>query len=289
MAFNWTTFWARTWTALVFVAIMAIGLLYNEWSFFILISIIHFGCWWEFLKLGEKIYTTKFHVYSKLGIALIGFHILLLFCNQLFIGTYNVKDNFSLPFLIAGIVFLIWGIFKTKVIKTKQFLFLCSGLLYISLSLALFMHIRFSNNLDSIGNIHNDSRYFLPALIIAAIWINDTMAYLVGSAIGRTHFSKASPKKTLEGTLGGMLLCVLAITFILKPYFQWQALLGISLCVAVFGTLGDLLESKIKRTAGVKDSGHIMPGHGGFLDRFDSLLIAIPVVWLFLNIYNLLK
>ena len=86
----------------------------------------------------------------------------------------------------------------------------------------------------------------------------------------------------MEGTVGGMLLCVAAITLILQYWFQWQALLGISLIAAITGTAGDLLESKLKRMAGVKDSGHIMPGHGGFMDRFDSLLVAIPFVWLFL-------
>src|SRR5450432_905259 len=118
--------------------------------------------------------------------------------------------------------------------------------------------------------------------IIFSIWINDTMAYIVGSLIGKTPFSKISPKKTWEGTIGGGILCVLVIS--LLTYWiglRWRDGAIIAAIVAVFGTAGDLFESKLKRMANLKDSGSIMPGHGGFLDRFDSLLIATPFVWLY--------
>jgi phosphatidate cytidylyltransferase len=130
----------------------------------------------------------------------------------------------------------------------------------------------------------------LPIIIIASIWINDTMAYIVGSFIGRTPLSKISPKKTWEGTVGGIILCITVIgaltplvlyrEFLLMHSIAFGIIAGIS---AVVGTFGDLLESKLKRSAGVKDSGHIMPGHGGFLDRFDSLLLAAPFVWLYIQ------
>jgi phosphatidate cytidylyltransferase len=127
----------------------------------------------------------------------------------------------------------------------------------------------------------------IPCITIFSIWINDTMAYIVGSLIGRTPLSKISPKKTWEGTLGGIILCVL-IFFLLThwshPILRLH-LIFITLISAIFGTLGDLLESKLKRLAGVKDSGNIMPGHGGFLDRFDSLLIATPFVFLYVYFF----
>lgn len=133
----------------------------------------------------------------------------------------------------------------------------------------------------------------IPLAIIFSIWINDTMAYLVGSFIGKTPFSKISPKKTWEGTTGGAILSVLLTGFLFPllaeryftPFAQKQTYFIIAAICAVFGTLGDLLESKIKRTADVKDSGSIMPGHGGFLDRFDSLLIATPFVWLYIKLF----
>ena len=109
------------------------------------------------------------------------------------------------------------------------------------------------------------------------------MAYIVGSLIGKTPMTVISPKKTWEGTIGGILLCIISITAIGIFYLQgegWQ-FAGISAIAAIAGTFGDLLESKLKRMAGVKDSGHIMPGHGGFLDRFDSLLVAVPFIWIF--------
>jgi len=143
------------------------------------------------------------------------------------------------------------------------------------------------------GNIVSFQGSLLILIIIGSIWINDTMAYIVGSLIGKTPFSKISPKKTWEGTLGGIILAVVVmgvIGFFSTRYanggqvtwvwtLHWVAIAGIA---AVTGTAGDLLESKLKRMAGVKDSGHIMPGHGGFLDRFDSLLVATPFVWLYI-------
>lgn len=129
----------------------------------------------------------------------------------------------------------------------------------------------------------------LPAGIIFSIWINDTGAYIIGSLIGKTPLTIISPKKTWEGTIGGIFLSMVIITLlsvVIKPaeilhWYHWSAIAGIC---GVFGSLGDLLESKIKRTANIKDSGNIMPGHGGFLDRFDSLLIATPMVWVYIKL-----
>ena len=113
------------------------------------------------------------------------------------------------------------------------------------------------------------------------------MAYITGSFIGKTPLSSISPKKTVEGTLGGIILSVLVITIAgsFIGYYSWIHWLMISLISSTAGTLGDLLESKLKRLAGVKDSGNILPGHGGFLDRFDSLLIAIPFVFVYYQLF----
>lgn len=288
MAFNWDTFWTRTWTALVFVAVMLAGLLYHEWSFFTLIAIIHFASWWEYGRLVEKRYNIYLHPYIIFGFSLIGFHIVLLLSDGLILSYYSVKDSFSLSFLVAGVVLSSMGFLKQYKVSVAAIGALAVGIVYISLSLGLLVHLRLSEDISIVNGNEllwgKMDGYFIPLLIFIALWINDTMAYLVGSAIGKTPFSKVSPKKTVEGTVGGMLLCVLAITLIFKPWFQWQYLLGISLIVAIFGTMGDLFESWLKRKAGVKDSGNMMPGHGGFLDRFDSLLFAAPAVWLLIKI-----
>ena len=115
------------------------------------------------------------------------------------------------------------------------------------------------------------------------------MAYIVGSFIGKTPFSKISPNKTWEGTIGGALLCVIAIGLLgnfigVAQNISWQQWIVIAGICAIFGTIGDLFESKLKRLANIKDSGNIMPGHGGFLDRFDSLLFATPFVWIYLKL-----
>jgi phosphatidate cytidylyltransferase len=232
MALNIQTFKTRALSAVLFVVVMLAGLLWNFWTFTLLFIIIHFGCWYEFIKLLGKIYKDKY----------------LWYC---------------------------WW-----------------GFIYITLPIMLMIDLRvFGLAFKSLQG--NNYGLLLPLVIIGSMWINDTMAYLVGSFIGKTPFSAISPKKTWEGTIGGALLCVIIIGFATPliatynfPYRRYDWFIIAAIC-AIFGTLGDLLESKIKRMAGVKDSGSIMPGHGGFLDRFDSLLVATPFVWLYVKLFVL--
>lgn len=125
--------------------------------------------------------------------------------------------------------------------------------------------------------------------IFILIWANDTFAFLVGKAIGKHKlFERISPKKTIEGFIGGMafaLLFSLFVSFYMSDD-SWHHWVIIAVIVSVFGTIGDLIESKFKRIAGVKDSGRIMPGHGGILDRLDSVIFVAPFVFLFYQITN---
>jgi phosphatidate cytidylyltransferase len=232
MAINVETLKTRATTALIFVVVMMGGLLWNKWSFLALFVLVHFGCWYEFIKLLKKIYGTAYLKYTLFGLVYI-----------------------TMPIMMMLDLRSIWSQFEgAKVLQ--------------------------------------DFGVTIPLAIIFSIWINDTMAYLVGSLIGKTPFSKISPKKTWEGTIGGAILCVLIIGFLFPlladrffyPFAQKQTYFMIAAICAVFGTLGDLLESKLKRMADVKDSGSIMPGHGGFLDRFDSLLVATPFVWIYIKL-----
>ena len=219
MAFDTKTFQTRTLTAIVFAAAMLVGLLWNQWTFILLFTIIHFGCWFEFIKLLKKI----------------------------------DADHYQLKSLL--------------------------GLFYITLPTILIIIIRTEN----LQGVSDNYLKIIPCGIVFSIWINDTMAYIVGSFIGKTPLSKVSPKKTREGTFGGIILCVPVISSIgyFTKYYTLIDWIVISSFCAVFGTLGDLLESKLKRMAKVKDSGTLMPGHGGFLDRFDSLLVAIPFLFVY--------
>lgn len=298
MAFNFQTFKTRALTALLFVAVMLVGLLWNFWSFVVLFTVIHFGCWFEYLRLIEKIYPTKIDIVIKWMLAICGFALMVVlgfrytsYDAGITIGGYNLslKWLFWVFLLICLLVFL----FQNKQIPVKAKWLSFFGLLYISLSFAFFLNLRDSYFLENTGGSLVEMGIVTTCGIICSIWVNDTMAYLVGSFIGKTPLSKISPKKTVEGTLGGIVLCVLVIGFIYPILvetitgvkvgsIQWFIIPA--LC-AIFGTIGDLFESKLKRMADVKDSGSFMPGHGGFLDRFDSLLFAVPAVWIYVYFF----
>lgn len=135
----------------------------------------------------------------------------------------------------------------------------------------------------------NDFAKFLIMGIFILIWVNDSFAYLVGKSMGRTKlFPSVSPKKTVEGTVGGFIFSLAAAYFMSKyetsiSLQQWLILASV---IVLTGSLGDLIESKFKRAAGVKDSGAILPGHGGMLDRLDSLIFAAPFAYLTLIIFK---
>lgn len=184
----------------------------------------------------------------------------------------------------------------TRLIKPNNWhKFLPLALLYAFLPIILMIDLGF--NLSFLPFITRGKNlvpysFILPVAVVLSIWINDTMAYIVGSMIGKTPFSKISPKKTWEGTIGGAILCVLVMGLIglYLPVSQGLELkhwVAIATVAAVAGTLGDLFESKLKRMANIKDSGTFMPGHGGFLDRFDSLLFTAPLVWLYMKLFVL--
>lgn len=270
---------------------MLAGLLWNKWSFLILFSIIHFGCWWEYLKLIKKIHRVNFHPYLEMGLMVIGYGLMLRFCGPGYhLDRYGIQQNLSLPVSAAGFALVILGIFQKNVLTLASLGAAAIGWIYISLSWGWMLSFFKPSEIPLHNNTYVLQKEFtIPVMIIASIWVNDTMAYIVGSLIGKTPLSKISPKKTWEGTMGGILLCI-AVIGLVAPlvfinHFDWAfAIFSATIAgiAAVTGTLGDLLESKLKRMAGVKDSGRIMPGHGGFLDRFDSLLIAIPCVGVYL-------
>ncbi len=290
MALQRVTFQTRALTSLVFVAVMLTGLLWNTWSFFVLFSIIHFGCWYEFQKLVALIdpaYKSISRVH-RYGVMIAGWCVVMYCSRQGFpVGNYYLHD----AGLWGGILFLFVlpvaeiGLVRKPNLKNIGWSML--GLLYISLSIGLLTNIRTFYPGDALDDVNK----LFVMVIILSLWINDTMAYLVGSVIGKTPFSSISPKKTWEGTIGGIVITIVAMGA--AGYFvssvnqsatmlKWACIAAIA---GIMGTIGDLLESKLKRMANVKDSGQILPGHGGFLDRFDSLLFATPWIWLYIIMF----
>lgn len=160
--------------------------------------------------------------------------------------------------------------------------------MYIALPLSLINLIAFPDFDLSDSSI---AHYAIPLSIYIFIWVNDTGAYISGSLLGRHKlFPRISPKKSWEGSIGGALLTIVAAIIITQFYtfmniWQW---IGMALVVVVFGTFGDLTESMFKRQYDLKDSGNILPGHGGLLDRLDSMLFAIPAVVIYLYVLSLI-
>jgi phosphatidate cytidylyltransferase len=274
----------RTLSAIVFVIIMLTGLIWNNWSFFILFLIIQLGCLYEYQKLFTLIYPSyqKISAVHKWGLLVVGCLMMMtLGPLDLTINEMSIKFIGSrvLPFVIA--LMIIVDIFSKK-LSVQNLAISIAGLVYIPMCLSLFFQLKSFMTSTYFGSW----TFSIPLLLIVSIWVNDTLAYLVGSVIGKTPLSPISPNKTWEGTIAGIILSVLIVSkgMAMVVPIQEKYIFYISLTASIAGNFGDLLESRLKRLAGVKDSGSMMPGHGGFLDRFDSILFATPFVWLILQI-----
>jgi len=299
MAFNFSVFKVRALSAIVFVLIMLAGLLFNSWSYFALFLLIQIGCLYEYQKLMRIIFPSYQQI-SKMhqwGVLVVG----------LFMMTSLAPTDIILPAAILQklppayqgiglrwiglkampvslVLMLVADVFTRKAdIRNISISFF--GFIYISISLSLFYAMRGMFLNSAMSMFFPNIELMVPILVIVTVWVNDTMAYIVGSFIGRTPISPISPKKTWEGTIAGVILSVVILSTVAGQFIpiSTKYLYMITIIASVMGNLGDLFESKLKRLAGVKDSGSMMPGHGGFLDRFDSILFAGPFVWILLQ------
>ncbi|MFI5196027.1 MAG: phosphatidate cytidylyltransferase [Chitinophagales bacterium] len=274
MPLNLSTFFKRLGSAIVFVAIMLTGLLWNEWTFLGLVWLIQALCLRDYFRIIRHIdKETHQPMWLQVVIQVTGFLLVFLFALK------SDKQIDHIVWAVGGLLPVLPALVLLVSTLSKKDSFLASlqsfgGLFYITLPMVFLMEMRMQDMV-------------LPLALILMIWCNDTMAYLVGSFIGKTPFSSISPKKTWEGTIGGAVLTIIGAC--LYGYFSrtyrlidWVPL---ALCVTVAGSFGDLLESKLKRMADLKDSGTLMPGHGGALDRFDSLLIAVPFAFVYINYF----
>ena len=284
MAFKASNFKVRALSAIVFVIIMLTGLVWNQWSFFVLFLTIQLGCLYEYQKLLALIYPSykNISMVHQWGLLIVGC-LMMMTLGPVDLNIFGMSMKYigsrALP-LVLGLM-LVVDIFSKK-FQLQNWAISFAGLVYIPMGLSLFFQLKSFMT----TTYYENWTFSIPLLLIVAIWVNDTMAYLVGSVIGKTPLSPISPNKTWEGTIAGVVLSVLIVSkgMALIVPIQEKYIFYISFVASIAGNFGDLLESKLKRLAGVKDSGSMMPGHGGFLDRFDSILFATPFVWLILHI-----
>ncbi len=256
-------------TGILFVTVLITSLLLGQWSFavfFMLISLLSLD---EFYKIVNK---AEIKTNRPLGV-LLGLSVFLLFA--LFRIDFISLTHFLYIVPLMTLVFLSELYSKAeKPFINIAYTFL--GIIFTVIPFLFFFNLGF---LDGIYNFH----YPLGFLIL--LWASDTGAYLIGMSFGKTKlFERHSPKKTWEGFIGGMALSIIA-AIVISQYYQaiqaWQWII-VAAIIAVFGTYGDLSESMLKRSYQIKDSGRLLPGHGGLLDRFDGLLLAAPLVYTFL-------
>lgn len=270
-------FTLRTITGIIFVTVIVLAVWFSYVSMLLLFLLIVALGLWEFFSLVERI------GYKPLKIPAIIVAVLI-FSSLFSLVEYSFPKPPSFLFVLPGF-FLIIELYRKNEHPFLNVAYTLFGLVYILLPFYLLAWhaIYFYRSYDP-----DLSRYY-PYLILGVfflIWSNDTFAYLFGKAIGKTKlFERISPKKTWEGTIGGG-IGTIAIAILLSRFFGEYSLndwLIVAIIVVVIGTLGDLVESLFKRSINIKDSGNIIPGHGGILDRFDSFFLAAPVVFFYVN------
>lgn len=269
----------RAITGFIFILTIIAGIYFNEiiaMSLFSLIVLIGLDEFYGLVKKSKVIKPIKFWG------TLTGFSLMLILC-LIALDISPIKFIF-IPIIMIFITFLI-ELYRTSENPFINIAYTLLGISYIVIPFAMLFHLGFY----AINSFTNEYNFQIILGFFIILWTNDTGAYLAGRFFGKHKlFERISPKKTWEGSFGGGLL-TLAAAYILSLFFTNLDLTNwivISILVAIFGGLGDLVESMLKRSLNIKDSGNILPGHGGILDRFDSLLISIPFIYSYIYLIS---
>lgn len=271
-------FITRALTGIVFVAVLISAIYIHSYYFLVVFGLITGLTLWEFY--GLTLPKAQSH-FNRLFCAIGGIYLF----TATFCYTHDLTGRWIfLPYLFFLLVTLVAPLYEKHGDPLKRWTVTLFGQFYCAGSFSLL------NQLTSVTGYPGEIvhiPYFALALFVL-IWLNDTGAYCIGSLLGKHRlFERISPKKSWEGFGGGLLFALLAsqvFAYLLPAYsaVQW---LGLAVVIVVFGTWGDLIESLLKRQLGIKDSGHLLPGHGGMLDRFDSVLLAIPAAYIYIELF----
>ena len=212
-----------------------------------------------------------------------------LFLSFFYYGINPKETGIFIPYLIIIIYLMVSELYLKKENPLNNWAYAMLSQVYIALPFSLLNVLAFQSD-ETIST--TSYQYIFPLSIFAYNWINDTGAYCTGMLFGKHPlFKRISPKKSWEGSIGGAVFCI-AASFAFAHFFPFMSIgewIGLALTIVVFGTWGDLSESLMKRQLGIKDSGTILPGHGGILDRFDSAILAIPAAVVYLYILSLFQ
>jgi len=267
-------FWQRTLTGFIYVIAVVCCTLFSAYSFFILLLIANFFCMKEFYEL---VLPDKSWIEKYLGI-IAGSVIFIMFA-----FTFSSHLSLAWYYHLIPVIMLIFIIklFEKTHNEFETLAFQVLGIVYITLPLVMLSKMGFFNSFEYSPGI--------PLGFFFLVWTSDTGAYLTGRQFGKHKlFERVSPKKTWEGSVGGLVLTLLAsygVSFVFDDVNKMDWLI-IAVLIVIFGTFGDLFESLLKRNLRIKDSGDLLPGHGGVLDRFDAVFFAVSAVFFYLLLTN---
>ncbi|MBQ8050447.1 MAG: phosphatidate cytidylyltransferase [Bacteroidaceae bacterium] len=269
----------RTLTGILFLVVMIGGIVYSPLTMGLLFTLITALSVHEFCEIVSERDDVEI---NPMICTLAGAYLFLAFFGYL--SGLTPTPAVFVPYLISIVYLLISELYLQRESPINNWAYTMMSQMYVALPLCMVPVLGYIT--DSAHPMQPaDYRWTFPLAVFLFLWTSDTGAYCVGSLFGKHRlFERISPKKSWEGSVGGALLALVA-ALIVSHYDasltlpQW---LGFALVVVVFGTWGDLVESLLKRQLGIKDSGRILPGHGGMLDRFDSSLLALPATVVYL-------
>lgn len=277
-----SNFLQRAITGVIFVAVLVGCILGGPISFTILFALISALTINEFGNIVNRMEHTRM---NKPISILAGLFLFLCFG---YIGVVPGANEIFIPYLFLILYLFISELYKKQPNPLNNWAYAMMSQIYIALSFALLNVLAYHSSATESVSQYNP---ILPLSIFIFNWVNDTGAYCTGMLFGKNRlFERISPKKSWEGSIGGAVFSIIA-AIVMAHFFTFLSTgvwIGLGLTVVVFGTWGDLTESLMKRTLGIKDSGNILPGHGGMLDRFDSTLMAVPAAVVYLYLVGLI-